>query len=217
MGQEETKLSSQDIWALFRETDRMFRETREQIAQMNKETDEKITRTNRETSEQITQMNRETDLKIKETSEQIARTEREVGALSGRWGEFVEGLIAPGAVAMFQERGIKIDYVFQRAKSHKNGDSMEIDVLGVNNEYAVLIEVKSTLDVRDVREHIERMKAFKRFFPAYSDKKIVGAVAGIKTEGEADKFAYRQGLFVIGQSGDTVEILNDKSFKPKTW
>ncbi|KAF5412722.1 MAG: hypothetical protein U9N46_13410 [Euryarchaeota archaeon] len=37
MGQEETKLSSQDIWALFRGTDRMFRETREQIAQMNRQ------------------------------------------------------------------------------------------------------------------------------------------------------------------------------------
>ena len=33
----------------------------------------------------------------------------------------------------------------------------------------------------------------------------------------ADKFAYRQGLFVIGQTGETVKILNDKTFKPRIW
>jgi len=34
----------------------------------------------------------------------------------GMWGQFVEGLIAPRAVAMFQERGIKIDSVFSKDK-----------------------------------------------------------------------------------------------------
>jgi len=120
---------------------------------------------------------------FKETGERVARTSKEVGSLSVRWGQFVEGLIAPGAVAMFQEREIKMDSGFQRVKSHKNGDSMEIDIPWVDDEYAVLIEVKSTLDVRDVQKHIERMKAFKRFFPEYSDKKILGAVTGITTEG----------------------------------
>ena len=38
--------------------------------------------------------------------------------------------------------------------------------------------------------------------------------SGIVIE-EANKFAYRQGLFVIGQTGETVKILNDKTFKPK--
>ncbi|MEA1866165.1 MAG: DUF3782 domain-containing protein [Euryarchaeota archaeon] len=210
MEQEETKLSSREVWALFRETDRMFKETREQIAQVNKETDERIAQVNRETSEQIAQVNRE-------TSEQIAQVNRQVGDLTGKWGRFVEGLIAPGAVSMFNKRAIRIDRIYQRIKARKNGDSMEIDILGVNSEYVVLIEAKSTLGVDDIREHIERMDAFKRFFPEYSDRKIVGAVAGIVINENVDKFADRQGLFVIGQSGDTVAILNDESFKPKAW
>ena len=37
------------------------------------------------------------------------------------------------------------------------------------------------------------------------------------TQQELDRFAYRQGLFVIGQTGETVKILNDKTFKPKIW
>ena len=34
---------------------------------------------------------------------------------------------------------------------------------------------------------------------------------------EADKFAYRQGLFVIAQAGEMVHLLNDEKFQPKHW
>ena len=33
----------------------------------------------------------------------------------------------------------------------------------------------------------------------------------------ADKFAYRNGLFVLRQSGEIIEIANDESFRPKEW
>lgn len=181
MDQQEVERSIQEVWALFKETDK-----------------------------RMDRMSRETDKKI-------AQMSREVGALTGKWGRFVEGLIAPGAVAMFEERGIEIDRIFQRVNARKNGDRMEIDILGVNKEYVVLIEAKSTLGVYDVQEHIERMEAFKRFFPEYSDRKVVGAVAGIVIDENVDTFAYRQGFFVIGQTGDTVKILNDEGFKPKAW
>ncbi|MGK7957213.1 MAG: DUF3782 domain-containing protein, partial [Crocosphaera sp.] len=44
-----------------------------------------------------------------------------------------------------------------------------------------------------------------------------GAVAGIEIEEGADKYAYRQGLFVLAQSGETVNILNDEQFNPQAW
>jgi hypothetical protein len=31
------------------------------------------------------------------------------------------------------------------------------------------------------------------------------------------RYAYRQGLFVMAQSGDDMMILNDLSFQPKAW
>ncbi|MCI4625732.1 MAG: hypothetical protein L3V56_07195, partial [Candidatus Magnetoovum sp. WYHC-5] len=62
---------------------------------------------------------------------------------------------------------------------------------------------------------IERLDKFKPAFPAYRDKKIVGAVAGIVIESGVDRFAYKNGLFVIAQSGDTVKFLNDDKFVPK--
>lgn len=74
---------------------------------------------------------------------------------------------------MFKERGIEIDTIFQRVKAHKDGDSIEIDILGVHKEYAVFIETKSALSIEDVREHIEKLNIFKLFFPEYSNRKVV--------------------------------------------
>jgi len=50
---------------------------------------------------------KETDKKFKETDKKIAEVSKTVAALTGKWGRFVEGLIAPGTTSMFKERGIK--------------------------------------------------------------------------------------------------------------
>jgi hypothetical protein len=45
---------------------------------------------------------------------------------------------------------------------------------------------------------------------------IYGAVAGIHIDEDADKFAYRQGLFVLTGSGEgLISMLNPPDFKPK--
>jgi predicted AAA+ superfamily ATPase len=147
----------------------------------------------------------------------FSKTDAKIEALTGKWGRFVEGLIAPAVHRLFQAWHIEVDRVYQRVKAHKNGAGLEVDILAVNGEYAVLIEAKSTLGVDDVREHIDRLKKFKPFFPEYADRKVIGAVAGIVIDEDADKFAYRQGLFVIAQSGEAVKILNDEQFRPKQW
>ncbi len=160
---------------------------------------------------------RETSKQMKETDKKIDKLTETVNSLTGKWGRFVEGLVAPGAVRMFRERGIEVKQTYTRATSQRNGEEMEIDVLVVNDEYAIAISVKSTLKVEDVNNHIEALSRFGEFFIHLADKKLIGAVAGIVIEEEADKYAYRKGLFVITQTGEMVKILNDDKFKPKLW
>ncbi len=80
----------------------------------------------------------------------------------------------------------------QRARSRLNGSEMEIDILAVYGEYAVLIEAKSTLKVEDVNDHIKRLEDFKSFFPEYQDRQIIGTVGGISIEEESDKYVLLQ-------------------------
>lgn len=165
--------------------------------------------TSREVSE-IWALFRDTDKKIKELTDTV-------NALTGKWGRFVEGLVAPGAVRMFRERGMEVNQTHTRIEAYKDGEKMEIDVLVVNDEYAIAISVKSTLSVDDVKEHISNLEKFRKFFPYLADKKLLGAVAGIVIDEGSDKYAYRRGLFVIAQTGETVKILNDEKFRPKEW
>ena len=108
MTQQELERAIQEIWTLFKETDR-------KIERSSLETDRKI----RETEERIEKHSRETDRKIQEVS-------KNVGNLTGKWSRFVEGLIAPGAVTLFRERGIEVERIFQRVKIQKNGEENHI-------------------------------------------------------------------------------------------
>jgi len=120
-------------------------------------------------------------------------------------------------VRIFGERGIEIEGTQQRVKRRRNGDEIEVDILGVNKEWVIAVEVKTTLKVEDVNEHIERLDKFRRFFPEYADRKTIGAVAGMRIEESADKYAYRRGFFVLAQSGESIMMLNDEKFQPKVW
>ncbi len=229
MDVQQTERSIQEIWKMFAETDQRFKATDrkiEETARQIKDTDRQIADTDRqmkETARQIKDTDRQmketarqiadTDRQMKETDRQMKATDRRIGELSGKWGRFVEGMVAPGVSRLFAERGIQVEKVYQRVRVA----GMEIDVLAIDGGYAVLIEVKSTLGVDDVREHIERLGRFKIYFPEYADRQVVGAVAGIVIEEGVDRFAYKRGLYVIAQSGETVRILNDPDFKPRLY
>ncbi len=200
MTPQEMEKGFQEVWKLFAESDKKFEK-------MMAETRDSF----RETSKELDKRQKKTDKQLKETDKKIEK-------LIGRWSLFVEGLVVPAAIRLFRERGIVIRSLHQHVKVSRDGrEGMEIDILGVNGEYAILIEAKSTLGVRDVNEHVERLKKFKDLFPEYADRKVIGAVAGIVIRKDADTYAYKKGLFVIAQSGDTVRILNDLDFKPKEW
>ena len=159
----------------------------------------------------------ETDLQMKETDRKLKEVTKAIGRLGNRLGEFVEEMVRPAAVRLFQQRGIAVHQVFRGAYAERDGDAMEIDLLVVNSVDVVLVEVKSELKADDVKEHISRLERFKKLFPQYAGFRVMGAVAGMVVAEETARFAYRQGLFVLAQSGDTVTIRNDADFQPVVW
>jgi len=93
---------------------------------------------------------------------------------------------------------------------------MEIDLLLVNGDALVVVEVKSTLRVDDVRTLVKDLKRFPEFFPEYRDYRLFRAVAALAINESADRYAYRQGLFVLtlGREG-LVTLRNDDAFRPQ--
>ncbi|MFM8300314.1 MAG: DUF3782 domain-containing protein, partial [Microcystis aeruginosa] len=147
----------------------------------------------------------------------IAELKRTVDSLTTRWGRFVEELVAPAVLRLFQEKGIDIKELYPRAQVKRQGIAMEIDILAVDERDVVLVECKSRLSQDDVDEFIEKLTRFKIAFPHYKNYQAYGAVAGIEINKGVDRYAYKKGLFVIKPSGDTVVIINDADFQPNTW
>jgi len=151
---------------------------------------------------------------VKKIADQAMRS---VEGLSSRWGRFVENMVEPAIVRLFQERNIDVKETHTRVKAKRGTIKMEIDILAVDDTVAVAVEVKSRLNQKQINAFIKRLGNFKSAFPAYANYDIYGAVAAIEIDGGADVYAYKQGLFVIKQSGDTVKIDNDSAFQPVTW
>jgi hypothetical protein len=198
--------TADEVWQLLgeliqsqKETDRRFQETERLLQEQSQESDRRF---------------RKTERLIKE---QNKRVDEQLGKLGNRLGEFVEWQVRPAAVRLFQERGIDVTELSSDLSVQRGDEGLEIDLLVVNGSEAIAIEVKSKLTQADVDEHLERLDKFKRLLPRYQSLKILGAVAAMVTPKEVASYAYRQGLFVIAQSGDNLVILNDQKFKPKAW
>ncbi|MGF1568831.1 MAG: DUF3782 domain-containing protein, partial [Nodosilinea sp.] len=176
--QKETDRKFQDTDRKFQDTDRKFQDTDRLLKVQSQE----IERILQETAQNIDQVNRQLS--------------QQLGALGGKWGLFVENLVAPACETIFSERGIPVHQVSQRVRKRQNGDTLEIDVLVLNQDHVLVVEVKSSLGVEDIKTFVANLGRFRDFFPEHAQRQLYGAVAGIAIESDADRYAYRQGLFV---------------------
>lgn len=88
-----------------------------------------------------------------------------------------------------QSRGVDFDHTAQRTGGIKDGIQYEFDLIAVNGTDVVIVEVKSNLKIRYVKEFIEELKIAKKLMPEYREKRIIGAVAYLRQDEGVDIFA----------------------------
>ena len=196
------------IYVGFKETDEKFKETDGRF----KETDGKFKETDKKFQE--------TDRRFREITEELSKdfqkTRKEVANVTDALGRFSENMVAPAIVRIFNEAGIPMSETAQRVRSPLR--RIEYDIVAVNAHDVVVVSVKTRLNAEHVTEFLEkRLSIFKEVFPRYQDMNVLGAVAGMSIEQEADTSAIKQGLYVLTQSGENVTLLNDASFQPRVF
>ena len=199
----------EEIWRLFRETDRKFQETDRQF----KETDRKFQETDRQF--------KETDRKFQETDRQFKKTDDKLNKLeklfTSQWGKLVESLVEGALVRIFNERGIPIQYTYTRVKGTHEGKQWEIDIVAKNGDAVIMVEVKTTLRPDDVKEFLEDLAQVKTWMREYSGNNVYGAVAYLSADAEAERMAQNRGLFVIKATGDSAYLENPPDFVPQAY
>ena len=196
--------------------------TIQELALQSKETKDSLRETERLMKERSLEMDRqmkETDRQMKETDRKIDKLRTEIGNLGNRLGDFVQRIVKPGLEELFQQRGLTVHRTMQNLEKRDDAGRIlsEVDLLVVDSVVAVAVECKSHLSVDDVNEHLERMALFKGCWPEYAPYRLLGAVAAMALPEDVGRYAYRKGLFVLAQSGETIEIRNDANFDPKVW
>ena len=213
-------LTIEDVYKLFEKTNEKFEQSRQEYDRRAAEADRRAAEADRraaEAAEEAKRRGAELDRRLAELDEASKRTMRAVEGLTTRWGRFVEELVEPGVIRLFRAKNIDVKETYSRARVKRQGIAMEIDILAVDETEVVLVECKSRLSKDDVDYFLEKLALFKQAFPHYKNYRAYGAVAGIEIDEGIDRYAYKQGLFVIKPSGETVEIINGDQFKPKFW
>ena len=195
-----------DIYKLFEKTEAQFAESQKEAERRNAEADRR--------SAEADRRREEANRTMEELKKQVQETTKAVNNLTTPLCHFIEEMVEPAVVRLFLERGIDVTQTMSRLKSQLPGAAMEIDIVAVNGSELVAVECKSRLSKDDVNDFLTRLQRFKVAFPQFREFQVYGAVAGIEIDQGIDAYAYRQGLFVIKQSGETVKIVNDAQFQP---
>jgi len=192
--------------------------TYEQMMSLFLETREQMKESDRNFNRRMKKIER----KFQESAEQLKATQKEVGKLGSRIGEIIENMVKGDVVAKFQA----FDYDITEYSLHKKFANKDLNIRGEvdlfleDGDVAILLEVKTALETKDVRDHIERIEKYRRYADAKGGDKrrFIGAVAGAVVMGDAEKVAHENGMYVIVQSGEAVEIVEPpEGFKAKEW
>ena len=171
--------------------------------------------------QEIRERFRKADRRIQKTELLARRVQKQIGELGSRIGEIIEKMVEGNIVEKFRA----LDYDITQCAPNvtydykKLGIRGEIDLFLEDGDVAILIEVKTTLTTSRVRKHIRKIEEYRRCADARGDKRrFIGAVAGAVVKHEAMEFAHKNGMYVIVQSGEAVEIVpTPEGFKAKEW
>jgi hypothetical protein len=159
----------------------------------------------------------ETDRRFQETDRRLKQLSKNLGDLGNRLGEFVEHLVAPAVVRLFQAEGIEVHAVYPEVFVKRDGEALEIDWLVVNDGALVAVECKSKLTHEHLDQHLARLEKIKRVLPLYRNHRVMGAVAGMVVPEGVAEAAMHQGLYVLYQNGEQIEVRNPPEFVPAQW
>ncbi|MFM7546543.1 MAG: hypothetical protein ACKO3I_08575 [Synechococcales cyanobacterium] len=224
--------TADEVWKLLgeliesqKETDRKFQETERLLREQSQATERLLREQAQETERLLYEQSQATERFLRKQAqatdrllrEESKRVNNQLGQLGNRLGQFVESQVRPAAVKLFQEKGIAVKEIASNISIQTGKEGLEIDLLVINSTDIILIEAKNKVSEDDVNEHLERLSKFKGLVPRYESYRVLGAIAGMVIPLDVSRYAYRKGLFVIGQSGDNVVILNDDKFIPRGW
>ena len=222
---ERKKATPEEIWEIIQrigqsqerlgasqeETDRLIQKMAVEAEKDRKEA-ENGREENRQFMRKLREVQEDTWHQIKETGRQMRKTDTR---FQSQWGRLMETLVDGELVRHLKQRNIQVKGTRGRFHDYWNGKEYEFDNIVVNGKEVVVVEVKTVLGPEEVKHFLNKLKDFKHVATEYKDRIVYGLVAFLQVDAKADKYAERQGLFVVRATGNSSSLLNAENFAPK--
>ncbi len=183
------ELSFEKVWLMFQETDKEFQKTRQLM-------DENARRS-------------------QETERKLDKLAKMYGGVAENNGAFAEEFFKRGLEKHSSLFGIEYNQVGTLQKKTKKLQG-QYDIVLYNGDAMVIIEVKYKLHPIDVEDFYHRkLPNFRPLYPEYSDKAVIGAVAGLSVPDDSIELAQKFGFLVLTQSGENITVVNETGFVPR--
>ncbi|MCI0660145.1 MAG: DUF3782 domain-containing protein [Acidobacteria bacterium] len=196
-------------------TDQELKDLVAGLAASQKETD----RLMKESIEERKKIEAELAEEHRKTDREIRRVSKQLGEPGNKFGSFTDGLAWPSLERMMY-RDFGMNQVSHRHRSHRNGKTLEIDVLaydtGALNE-AYVIEVKSQLDQDGIDQILEHIALLPQFFPPARSRKIYGMIAAVDIPDNLYNKAIKEGLYIARISDGSFKLAVPRGFKPRAF
>ncbi|MDG4549094.1 MAG: DUF3782 domain-containing protein [Candidatus Contendobacter sp.] len=181
-------MALEEVWALFRETDRKLKEL----------------------AEEAKESQRETDRQLRELGKQI-------GGLGNKFGSFTERLALPSMEKILRRR-FGVDTIAPSVRVSRGGQPLELDVLAYANgevNTAYMVEVKSHLREEHIQQLLEILEQFAVWFPEHRDKRLYGILAAVHIPQALRPRVLEQGLYLAHIHDDLFELEVPDDFQPR--
>jgi len=181
---EETKM-------LFKETDKQFKETNKQF----KETDKKM---------------QENAAELRKTEEILKNLGIHVGGMANSHGQSTEEYFYNSLANNPRLGNIKFDEISRNLHYKIPNLEDEFDITMFNGNNIALIECKYRAKEEDVIKLIDKKVGnFRTLCPIYANHTIYLGIASFSFDERLEKFAKANGVAILRQTGDLVEIEAD--------
>ena len=149
---------------------------------------------------------------IEEMKRDRQEMNRKWGDLAKKMGTLVEDIVAPGLPdAIRSTFGLEVEDIMERRKRRKRGDKSrrrEYDVIAVADGKVFVVEVKSSLDSKDVDSAKKALEEFFAFFPEFKGKELVGVVSSLSVDESVIYYATKHGILVLTMGGEYLRFEN---------
>ena len=192
----------EEVWALFRETDRKIKDLAEEAREWQREAEQR--------QREAEQRQRETDRQLRELGQQI-------GGLGNKFGSFTEGLALPSMEKILRRR-FGVDTVAPSGRVSRGGRHLELDVLAYANgavNAAYVVEVKSHLREEHIQQLLEILEQFAAWFPEHRGKQLYGILAAVHIPAALRPRVLEQGLYLAHIHDDLFELEVPDDFQPR--